>query len=215
MAWLLRRWARTATAGPRRGIQGSGTAPQPIPRQSMTAASGELVGTKRLFVLRHAKSSWDDPRLEDHERPLAPRGRRAAGVLAEHFRANGIDPELILCSSSRRTRETLEGIGLHGEALIESELYSAAPGQVLERLRLIPDETASAMVIGHNPAMQVLVLRLAGGGSTPDGTGFEELRRKFPTGALATLTFEGSWSGLGPGGARLASFVRPKQLAAQ
>src|SRR5258708_5201791 len=116
---------------------------------------------KQLFVLRHAKSSWDDPALEDHERPLAPRGHRAVKALAEHFRASEIEPALILCSSSRRTRETLDGIGLTGETLIEDELYSATPGQVLDRLREIPDGVESAIVIGHNPAMQVLVLPLA------------------------------------------------------
>ena len=61
-----------------------------------------------LHVLRHAKSSWDDPGLEDHERPLAPRGRKAGKRLAKHLRREGIQPELVLCSSSRRTRETLE-----------------------------------------------------------------------------------------------------------
>ena len=60
-----------------------------------------MAGTKQLFVLRHVKSSWDDPGLEDHERPLAPRGRRAVKALAEHFRIEGIEPELVLCSSAR------------------------------------------------------------------------------------------------------------------
>ena|SRR5436190_13059090 len=176
-----------------------------------------MAGSKQLFVLRHAKSSWDDPGLEDYERPLAPRGRRAVKVLAEHFRAEGIEPELILCSSARRTRETLEGTGLGGEALIEHELYSASPGQVLERLQRVPDEVGSVMVVGHNPTMQVLVLRLAASGAASelDGSGFRDIQRKFPTGAVATLAFEGGWSELGPGRARLTRYIRPKQLAAQ
>jgi phosphohistidine phosphatase len=171
---------------------------------------------KQLFVLRHAKSSWDDPGLEDHERPLAPRGHRAVKALAEHFRASEIEPALILCSSSRRTRETLDGIGLTGETLIEDELYSATPGQVLDRLREIPDGVESAIVIGHNPAMQVLVLRLASAATRElDGSEFGEVQRKFPTGALATLAFERTWSELAPGDAALTSFVRPKQLTAR
>jgi phosphohistidine phosphatase len=174
-----------------------------------------MPGTKQLFVLRHAKSSWDDPGLDDHERPLAPRGRRAVRAMAEYLRSNGIEPALILCSSARRTRETLEGVGLSGETLIEDGLYAASPGRVLERLHEVADEVESAMVVGHNPAMQVLVLRLAaGGGSELDGTQLSEVQHKFPTGALATLTFEGDWSELSPGGARLESFVRPKRLAA-
>ena len=175
-----------------------------------------MPNNKQLFVLRHAKSSWDDPGLDDHERPLAPRGRRAVRVLAEHLRANGIQPALILCSSARRTRETLEGIGLHGQTLVEDELYAASAGRLLERLHAIGDGVGSAMVVGHNPAMQVLVLRLATGGTSKRGESqLSEVQRKFPTGAIATLTFEGDWSALHPGGARLESFVRPKQLAAR
>jgi phosphohistidine phosphatase len=175
-----------------------------------------MPGSKQLFVLRHAKSSWDDPGLDDHERPLAPRGRRAVKVLADHFRANQIEPGLILCSSARRTRETLEGLGLSGETLIEEGLYAASPRAVLERLNAIAPELDSAMVVGHNPAMQVLVLRLAtGGGSELNGSQLAEVQRKFPTGALATVAFEGDWSELQPGSARLEAFVRPKQLAAR
>ena len=174
-----------------------------------------MASPKRLFVLRHAKSSWDDPGLEDRERPLAPRGRRAVAALAEYFRAEGIEPALILCSSARRTRETLEGLGLHGETQVEDELYSASPGQLIERLHRVAAELDSVMVIGHNPAMQVLVLRLVASeaGAELGGSNLAQIQRKFPTGALATLEFECGWSGLGPGAARLAGFVRPKQLA--
>ena len=82
--------------------------------------------TKHLFVLRHAKSSWDDPGQDDHDRPLAPRGRRAVAVLAEYLVANEIRPAQVLCSTSRRTRETMEGIGVGGEHLVERELYGAS-----------------------------------------------------------------------------------------
>jgi phosphohistidine phosphatase len=169
--------------------------------------------TKQLFVMRHAKSSWDDPGLDDHERPLAPRGRRAVKVLAQHLRANGIQPDQVLCSTARRTRETLEGIELGSQVLIEPELYSASPGAVIARLREVPDELHSVMVIGHNPAMQVIVLRLAVTGAPAlNGADLLEVKRKFPTGALATLSFDGPWSELAAGRARLAAFVRPKQL---
>ncbi|HUZ29139.1 MAG TPA: histidine phosphatase family protein [Solirubrobacteraceae bacterium] len=163
-----------------------------------------------LYLLRHAKSSWDDPGIEDHERPLAPRGRRAARVLADHVHSAGIMPELVLCSSARRTRETLEGVDPPGQWQIESELYAASPGTVLARLQSLPDDVRSAMVVGHNPTMQVLVLRLAAAAASE--ADLEEVQRKFPTGALATLTFEGGWSELAPGRARLASYVRPRQL---
>lgn len=177
-----------------------------------------MAATKQLFVLRHAKSSWDDPGLDDHERPLAPRGRRTVKVLAEHLREHDIHPTQILCSSSRRTRETLEGVDPDGERLIEPELYGASAGGLLERLRRVPKNVDSVMLIGHNPAVQLLVLRLAGAsgparaGGDDDGSSVSEVQSKFPTGALATLEFDCAWDKLGPGRAQLVGFVRPKEL---
>jgi phosphohistidine phosphatase len=178
-----------------------------------------MVATRQLFVLRHAKSSWDDSDLADHDRPLAPRGRRAVKLLAEYVRDNDIHPAQVLCSSSRRTRETLDGVGPDGERLIEPELYSASAQGWLERLRRVPEEVASVMVIGHNPALQILVLRLTGAmgskgpGASTDGGHLSEVHNKFPTGALATLALDCGWDELGPGRARLVAFVRPKELA--
>jgi len=170
--------------------------------------------SRQLFVLRHAKSSWDDPELDDRERPLAPRGRRATKALAEHIRAAGIEPAQVLCSSALRTQETLEGVAPAGEQLIEPELYSASAQEVLERLRRVPEEFPSVMVIGHNPTVQELVLELAGAstGSARDAE-LARIQRKFPTGALATLTFDCGWGELAPGCAQLVGFVRPKDLS--
>jgi len=169
-----------------------------------------MPGTKRLFVLRHAKSSWDNPGLDDHERPLAPRGQRACAGIAEYIRGAGIAPDVVLCSTARRTRETLEGIDPPGKRLIEAELYSASTQDLLDRLHRLSDDVTSAMLIGHNPSMQTLVLRLAQRGD--DGPERAAVERKFPTGALATLTFECRWNELGPGSARLTAFVTPKEL---
>ena len=174
-----------------------------------------MSSAKRLFVLRHAKSSWDNPGLDDHERPLALRGRRALEVMSSHIAAGDIAPQLVLCSTSRRTRETLEGIGVGGEHLIEPALYSATCEDVLARLHDLPDDVASAMLIGHNPTMQMIVLRL----TNRDGTGVvdprrDAIKRKFPTGALATLSFDCAWSDLASGRARLEEFVTPKGFSA-
>jgi phosphohistidine phosphatase len=166
--------------------------------------------TKRLFILRHAKSSWDDPGLDDHERPLAPRGQRACKVMGEYLRTNAIEPELVLCSSSRRTRETLEGVAPTGKRVIEAALYSATTGDLVDRLRRVPDDVGSVMLIGHNPSVQMLAMRLAR--READAGERASLERKFPTGALATLTFECGWSELGPGRARLAAFLTPREL---
>jgi phosphohistidine phosphatase len=166
---------------------------------------------KQLFLLRHAKSSWDDPALSDHDRPLAPRGRRAAKVVAGHLRRSGIAPDLVLCSSERRTRETLERIAssLGGETsvLVERELYGATEGELLERLRRVPETVRCVMMIGHNPGIERLALRLAGGGAE-----LAKVERKYPTGALAALVFEGGWGELRPQAAELVEFVRPKDL---
>jgi len=175
---------------------------------------------RHLYVLRHAKSSWDDPGLDDHERPLAPRGIRATKRLAEHLRAAGIAPAQVLCSSARRTRETLDGVHPGGETLIEPELYGASCWEVIERLKRVPADLASVMVIGHNPTMQTLVLRLAGAngsdhpGSAAPATEHDLARvaQKFPTGALATLRFDCAWSELSSGCATLVAYVSPRSL---
>jgi phosphohistidine phosphatase len=125
-----------------------------------------------LYLLRHAKSSWGDPGLEDRDRPLNSRGRRAARLVAEHLRAEGVSPELVLCSASLRTRQTLAAIlpALDGEveARIEDALYSAGAEELLERLRSVPASTSSVLVIGHNPGLHELALSLAGTGRDLD-----------------------------------------------
>lgn len=163
-----------------------------------------------LYLLRHAKSSWDDPALADHERPLASRGRRDGKRVAEHLRRQEIAPELVLCSSAARTRETLELVrpALGGATVVvEDELYGASSDRLLERIRLVPDEVSSVMVIAHNPGLQDLALVLA---STGDG--LERLEEKFPTAALATLALATGWGRVAPGSTTLTAYVVPKQL---
>jgi phosphohistidine phosphatase len=165
---------------------------------------------KRLFLLRHAKSSWNDPAVPDHDRPLAPRGLRASTILARHLQAERISPDLILCSSSRRTRQTLDGIANsigHAEVRIEHELYAASHAELMTGLRDLNEGVGSVMLIGHDPAIQEVALELA-----REGPGVDRMRRKFPTAALATLTFSGAWRDLAPDGAELVAFVTPKDL---
>ena len=163
-----------------------------------------------LYLLRHAKSSWDEPGLADHERPLAARGRRDGKRIAEHLRGEGIEPELVLCSSAERTRETLElvrpALGA-ATVLVEDELYGASSDRLLARIRQVPEEVASVLVIGHNPGLEELALELASSGDE-----LERLEVKFPTAALATLELAGGWGRAAPGGATLTAYVVPKQL---
>ena len=162
---------------------------------------------KRLHILRHAKSSWDDPDLADHERPLAPRGEKAAVRIAQHAQKEGIAPELVLCSTALRARQTLAALlpVLSGdvEIRLEEALYGAGAEAVLDRLHGVDEAVASVLVIGHNPTLHELVLTL---------TGREDKLERFPTGALASLTFTAPWADLTAGGAELASFVIPRQL---
>lgn len=166
---------------------------------------------KRLFLLRHAKSSRKDPSLPDHDRPLAGRGRRASTAMAAYMRDHAVEPALVLCSSATRARQTLDGVapGLGGspEVRIESGLYEASAAGLLSRLQRLGEDVPSVMLIGHNPSMERLALDLA-----TSGPELAALAEKYPTGALATLEFEGTWGALEPDAARLVGFVRPRDL---
>jgi phosphohistidine phosphatase len=117
---------------------------------------------RTLYLLRHAKSSWAEPALPDWNRPLAPGGRRDAKRIAKHLVQLKIQPELVFCSSAERTRETLElvrtALGPTSTVTLDDELYGASAEQLLERIRLVPEETGSVLMIGHNPGLQDLAL---------------------------------------------------------
>ena len=168
---------------------------------------------KTLYVLRHAKSDWDDPDLDDHDRPLAPRGRQAAPLIAGWLRDRGHAPALVLCSSALRTRQTLEHVAEavpDAEVRVEDELYLASAGELLGRLRAVAEPIPSVLLIGHNPGLQALVLALAGRSPAR-----RQVEGKFPTAALAVLAAPGSWADLDEGAAELVEFVRPRDLAGQ
>ena len=136
---------------------------------------------ERLVLLRHAKSSWADPDLDDHDRPLKGRGRRAAGIVGTYLRDAGLVPDVVLCSSATRARQTLALLALPDatQVYVEDELYGASPNEVLTRLRLVPDEVASVLLVGHNPTLEDLLdLLVDAGGSLPD---------RFPTAAVAEV----------------------------
>ena len=168
---------------------------------------------KTLYLLRHFKSSWKDSSLEDFDRPLAKRGRRAAEAMAGYVARNGIGPAQILCSPSQRTRETLErmqeSFGGAVPTRFEKGIYLADASTLLSRLRRLGD-IASVMIIGHNPGMEDLALALIGSG---EETARTRLASKFPTGALAVLSAEvEAWRELNAGCARLETFVCPRDL---
>lgn len=171
---------------------------------------------KTLLLLRHAKSAWNDPRLDDHERPLNRRGERAAKAMADHIARQGPRPDLILCSTAMRTRQTLAPLlkRLDGPAppiSLEKGLYLASEDALLARLQTVADDVRTVLLIGHNDGIGQLAADLTADG--PPGA-VAALRAKFPTGALASLRAPaGPWSDLKPGSAKLLAFVRPRDLA--
>jgi phosphohistidine phosphatase len=169
--------------------------------------------TRRIHLLRHAKSSWDDPSLADHDRPLAPRGRRATARITRHVRASKLTAHLVLCSSATRAVQTWQGVraGFAGDTRVEvaDDLYEADAVALLRRLEALPDAVGSVLVIGHSPAIEELAIGLAGSG---DDRARARMRPKYPTGGLATLEFEGSWPELSWNRATLVEFVVPRDL---
>jgi phosphohistidine phosphatase len=130
--------------------------------------------------------------------------------MAVHLAEIGVRYEVVLCSSARRTRQTLERLGPAfggAEVSIEDELYAASGRQLLERLHLLPDPAASVLVLAHNPGLQDLAIELAS-----RGDGLDRLRQRFPTCALATLAFDGPWPDLAAGRAILTGYVTPRDL---
>lgn len=168
-----------------------------------------------VYLFRHAKSSWNNPLLADFDRPLAPRGRRASETMAGYMRLADVQPDIVLCSSSARTRETLENVQpeLDGKVPVKYEkaLYHAGADALMSRLRRVPDKFKSVMVIGHNPAMHALALSLVGDGD-PDA--MAKLEAKFPTAGLATLVLKREqWRDVAAEACELHSFVLPRELA--
>lgn len=168
----------------------------------------------KLLLLRHAKSDWSDESLDDHDRPLAPRGRRAAPAMAEFMESEGLLPRIVLCSTAARARGTWElmagRIGKDATVIYEEELYGASRPTLLRILDRLEADASPAMIVGHNPGIEVTATALAGSG---DDDVLEHMRTKFPTAALAVLHVPtGSWADLEGGCCELERFVTPKDL---
>jgi phosphohistidine phosphatase len=170
---------------------------------------------KTILLLRHAKSDWANPGLDDHDRPLNPRGERAAEAMADHIAQHCPRPDLILCSTAVRTRQTLAPLvrRLANPApplALEKGLYLASEEALLERLRAVPDAAGTVLLIGHNDGIWQLAEALAGRGPADQ---LAALQGKYPTGTLATLRAPTRhWRELAPGSAQLKAFVRPRDL---
>jgi len=173
---------------------------------------------RQLLLLRHAKSSRDDPKLPDRDRPLNPRGQRAAAAMRRAMRRLGLEPDLVLVSPARRTLETLEALEPWDETpLIEptEALYLGSTAQLLNVLHGVPDVVRSVLLIGHNPGLHELATLLSGApDKAPAHDAAHRMAESFPTGALAEFTIPAAWWGLEPGGGRLIRFLTPHEVEA-
>lgn len=166
--------------------------------------------------MRHAKSSWDDPSLSDHARPLNRRGRMAAEAMRRTMGELGLAPDLVLVSSARRTMQTLEALEPWADTpLIEpmDSIYLAMAPALLQTLRGVSDTVRSVMLLAHNPGLHELAMMLVGahGMAHMDST-LQRLAEGYPTAALAEFAVTGPWRGIGNGGERLVRFVSPRDL---
>ena len=169
-----------------------------------------------LSLLRHAKSSWKNPTLPDRERPLAARGITDAPLMGRAITERGIDPELVLCSSARRTVDTLSlvlpELKVEPSVVYEDALYHASAAEMLHRLRDVQPGANRVMMVGHNPDIQRLALDLIGSGPKHMRN---HLMEKYPTAGLVVINFTaGLWSSVDISSGALNQFLVPRELRA-
>ena len=167
--------------------------------------------TRRIVLLRHAKS--DHPvGMGDHERPLAERGRNDAPAAGRRLTESGIVPDLCLCSTATRTRETWKlaarELPKHPTTVYEDRIYDASHRALVALVQETSDEVGTLVVVGHNPGMHYLAVGLAGAPAEGDGPALP--RDEFPTSAIAVLSFTGPWAEVEDGIGKLELFWTPR-----
>lgn len=161
---------------------------------------------KTLLLMRHAKSSWDDDGVSDHDRPLNSRGERSAPQMAAILVHGAITPDLILSSTALRARSTAfavaEAFDWKPELRLRRGLYMASPAQILEEISGVSDEVGCLLVVGHNPGTEELVSDLSA------------MRQAMPTAAIAQFSLAvDDWAEVGPApGAELVHVWRPREV---
>jgi phosphohistidine phosphatase len=169
-------------------------------------------GYRTLLLLRHAKSDYPQG-VVDHDRPLAPRGEREAGLAGDWLRAHAPAIDAVLCSTATRTRETLAKTRVDAPVEFVDRLYDATPGAVIEVINGVAsqfgDDVETLLLIGHEPAISSVALGLA----TADGSNTaaaERISAKFPTSAIAVLRTSERWDQLALSSAALVTFHVPR-----
>jgi len=169
---------------------------------------------KRLTILRHAKSSWDEPGVEDFNRPLYDRGWKAARRMGRELESRGIDFDLVIASPAARVRETIDGLKekmkLNVEIRFEQRMYLASEKMLLHIVQEIPESSDAPLLVGHNPGLHQLVVEL----TRPDSHGLHErAAHKFPTAALARIELAANrWADVKAGSGELAELILSKEL---
>lgn len=169
---------------------------------------------KRLAILRHAKSSWDDPGLDDFNRPLNERGWKAARRLGREMEKRKMKFDLVLSSTSARTRETIDGVQRHYDfdapIKFEQDIYLANKPTLLALVRSLDDKVKAPLIVGHNPGLEMLIADL----TEDDDQGFRQrIKGKLPTGALTILELDAKhWSEVGKGRGKIVELILPKEL---
>jgi phosphohistidine phosphatase len=163
---------------------------------------------RTLLLLRHAKSDYPQG-VADHERPLAPRGVREAGLAGDWLRAHAPAVDAVLCSTAARTRETLERTRIEAPVTFSDELYDATPGEVIAEINKVGPDVETLLVIGHEPATSTVALGLAAEDGS-NSAAAERISTKFPTSAIAVLRTGEPWDQLALGGASLVDFHIPR-----
>ncbi|MGD9784938.1 MAG: histidine phosphatase family protein [Hyphomicrobiaceae bacterium] len=184
-----------------------------------TLYDGNFDAMLNLLLLRHAKSTWDDPTLDDFDRPLNKRGTKAASRIGRYLVETGLRPTLVLCSTAVRTRATLtlvmNELGLPAPHVrYEDSLYLADAETLFDAVRSAPPDAQAAMgpimLVGHNPGMHALALELTGSGARST---LSDLAMQFPTAALAHISFQcDSWRDIAPAAGRIEAFILPRRL---
>lgn len=168
---------------------------------------------KTLTLLRHAKSGWDDPGLRDFDRPLNQKGQRAALAVGRHLKSLGLVFDHVVASPAVRVTETLEQVESgYGSALApawDQRVYLASVSTLLDIIHELPVGAERALIVGHNPGLEELILFLV-----PDGGSLRDsVETKFPTASVAELRFDvARWSDVGAHDADLICFIRPRDL---
>ena len=169
---------------------------------------------RKLILLRHAKSSWKDASLDDHDRPLNARGKAAVPVMGKWLVECGYRPDVMLCSSSRRTCQTAlllgDAMAELPDPIVEGDLYHASPGTMLARLHRLPKTCRAAMIIGHQPGLSTFTRMLADG---TEGRRCQRAYEHFPTAAAAVLAIDcDDWAELDYQKGRFVDFAKPREL---